>query len=73
MDDNGTVRMPIIPTVTDAEVKSATEQLGVNGAHLTSSHRKSSVGQVLQSLAHGRSQMVAVEIKPSPRRLGGSR
>jgi hypothetical protein len=62
--------MPTIPTATDAEIKAAAKQLGLNGAHSALPQRKASVGQALQSLAHGRSHMVAVEIKPSSRRHG---
>jgi hypothetical protein len=68
MEHNGTVSMSTIPTVTDAEIKSARKQLGLDSAHLATSHRKSNAGQVLQRLAHGRSHMVAVEIRLSPRR-----
>jgi ribosomal protein S18 acetylase RimI-like enzyme len=64
--------MPTIPMATDAEISAAAKQLGLNGAR-SDSRRKPGVGQVLQSLAHGRSHMVSVAIKPSSRRLGGSR
>jgi hypothetical protein len=68
-DNNRKSGMPTIPTVTDAEIKAAAKQLGLNGAHSALPQRKASAGQVLQSLARGRSHMVAVEIKPSSRRL----
>ena len=75
--------MPISLTATDAEIKSAAKQLGLNGAGLNGAHlnssprnrwanRKPRVSQVLQRLAHGRSHTVAVEIKPSSRRLAGA-
>jgi hypothetical protein len=73
MDGNRKSGMPTIPTATDAEIMAAAKQLGLNGAHSDSPRRKAGVGQVLQSLAHGRSHMVSVAIKPSSRRLGGSR
>ncbi len=73
MDNNAKGGTPAIPIVTDAEIRSAAKQLGLNTADLTSSPRKSRAGQVLQSLAHGRSHMVAVEIKPLSRRLDNSR
>jgi hypothetical protein len=73
MNANRESGMPTIPTATDAEISAAAKQLGLNGAHSDSLRRKPGVGQVLQSLAHGRSHMVSVAIKPSSRRLGGSR
>jgi len=73
MDNNAKGRMPNIPIATDAEIRSAAKQLGLNRAHLASSARKSRAGQVRQTLAHGRSHMVAVEIKPLSRRLDNSR
>ncbi len=73
MDDYAKGGTPAIPIATDAEIRSAAKQLGLNRAHLASSSRKSRAGQVLQTLAHGRSHMVAVEIKPLSRRLDNSR
>jgi hypothetical protein len=73
MDNDEKDRKPTIPTATDAEIQSAAKQLGLNRAHLASSRRRSKIGQVPQSLAHGRLHMVAVEIKPPSRRLGGAR
>jgi hypothetical protein len=65
MDDNRKSREPDIPT--DAEIASAAKRLGLNSRRSTSPARKSGGGQVLQSLAHGRSHMVTVEIKPARR------
>ncbi len=73
MSRNGNIRMPTIATATDTEIEAAAKRLGVNGTHSAAPHRKASVGQVLQSLAQGRSRVVAVEIKPSSRRLDRSR
>jgi hypothetical protein len=73
MSGDGKSRMPTIPTATDAEIMAAAKQLGLNGARSDSLRRKAGVGQVLQSLAHGRSHMVSVAVKPSSRRVGGSR
>jgi hypothetical protein len=61
--------MPAFPTATDAEIEAAARQLGLNGPHSASPQRKAGVGQILQSLARGRSHMVSVEIKPSSPRL----
>ena len=67
MDDNGKTREPDIPTATDAEIASAAKQLGLNAGRSASPARRSRGGQVLQSLANGRSHMVMVQVKP-PRR-----
>jgi hypothetical protein len=67
MDDKKTDGPPS-PTATDAEIASAAKQLGVNARRSTAVTGRSSGGQVLQSLARGRSHMVKVEIKRSRRR-----
>jgi hypothetical protein len=61
--------MPAFPTATDAEIEAAAKQLGLNGAYSASPQRNAGVGQILQSLARGRSHMVSVEIKSSSSRL----
>ena len=67
MGDNEKTREPDVPSATDAEVASAAKQLGLKVGGSPALRRARS-GQVLQSLTHGRSHMVAVEIRPSRRR-----
>ena len=73
MSKNGNIRVPTIATVTDMEIEAAAKRLGANGTHSAAPQRKAGVGQVLQSLAQGRSRVVAVEVKPSSRWLDRSR
>ncbi|MFI4989021.1 MAG: hypothetical protein ACHQF3_16465 [Alphaproteobacteria bacterium] len=57
----------------DAEVADAAERLSVSWARTTARPRSAGPGQILQSLAHGRSHVVALEIKRTTRPRGGSR
>jgi hypothetical protein len=56
----------------DVEIESAVERLGPNWTRVVPRPRTGGAGHILQSLAHGRSHAVVLEIKRSHRRLGGS-
>ena len=60
------------PVPTDAEIESAVERLGPNWTRVVPRPRTGGASHILQSLAHGRSHAVVLEIKRSHRRLGGS-
>jgi hypothetical protein len=57
---------------TDREIDLAVERLNPNWAHAAPRPRTGGTSHILQSLAHGRSHAVVLEIKRSPRRLGDS-
>jgi hypothetical protein len=59
------------PVPTDVEIESAVERLGPDWIRIIPRPRTGGASQILQSLAHGRSHAVVVEIKRSHRRLGG--
>jgi hypothetical protein len=54
------------------EIELALERLSPNWARAAPRPRTGGVSYILQSLAHGRSHAVVLEIKRSPRRLGDS-
>jgi hypothetical protein len=56
---------------TDGEIELAVERLSPNWTRAAPRPRTGGTSYVLQSLAHGRSHPVVLEIKRSPRRLGG--
>jgi hypothetical protein len=58
---------------TNMEIESAVERLGPNWTPAAARLRTGGPSHIFQSLAHGRSHVVALEIKRSPRRIGGSR
>jgi hypothetical protein len=57
---------------TDGEIELAVEWLSPNSTRATPRPRTGGTSYILQSLAHGRSHAVVLEIKRSPRRLGVS-
>ncbi len=57
---------------TDVEIESAVARLGPNWTRVVPRPRTGGASHIFQSLAHGRSHTVVLEIKPSPRRRGGS-
>ena len=57
---------------TDVEIELAVERLSPNWARAAPRPRTGGKSYILQSLAHGRSHAVVLEIKRSPRRLGDS-
>ena len=57
---------------TDGEIELAVERLSPNWARAAPRSRTGGISYILQSLAHGRSHAVVLEIKRSPRRLGDS-
>jgi hypothetical protein len=57
---------------TDGEIELAVERLSPNWARGAPRSRTGGISYILQSLAHGRSHAVILEIKRSPRRLGDS-
>lgn len=59
--------MPAEPAATDAEIATTAARWGLNGRAPGSAHRKAIATHVHQSLRHGRSNVVAVEIKHSGR------
>ena len=61
----------LVPT--DAEIDAAAERLSLTWVRPAPRSYTIGTSQIRQSLAHGRSHPVALEIKRSPRRLGGSR
>ena len=65
-EDRKTAAVP-----TDAEVAAEAERLELSWARPAARSRSAAPGQILQSLAHGRSHMVALEIKRAPRRRRG--
>jgi hypothetical protein len=63
----------INPVPTDMDIESAVERLGPNWTRISPRPRTGDASHILQSLAHGRSHTVVLEIKRSHRRLFGSR
>jgi hypothetical protein len=63
----------INPVPTDMDIESAVERFGPNWTRIGPRPRTGGASHILQSLAHGRSHAVVLEIKRSHRRLGGSR
>jgi hypothetical protein len=59
------------PVPTDAEIELAAKRLKPNWTRVVPRPRTGGASHILQSLAHGRSHAVVLEIKRSPRRLGG--
>jgi hypothetical protein len=57
---------------THGEIDLAVERLGPNWTRAAPRPRTGGTSYILQSLAHGRSHAVVLEIKRSPRRLGHS-
>ena len=57
---------------TDGEIDLAIERLSPNWTRAAPRPRTGGTSYILQSLAHGRSHAVVLEIKRSPRRLGDS-
>ena len=55
---------------TDVEIELAVERLNPNWARAAPRARTGGKSYIFQSLAHGRSRAVVLEIKRSPRRLG---
>jgi hypothetical protein len=64
------VRADLAPT--DGEIELAVERLSPNWTRAVPRPRTGGTSYILQSLAHGRSHAVVLEIKRSPRRLGDS-
>ena len=62
------VRADRVPT--NGEIELAVERLSPNWARAAPRPRTGGISYILQSLAHGRSHAVVLEIKRSPRRLG---
>jgi hypothetical protein len=60
------------PVPTDVEIDLAVERLSPNWTRAVPRQRTEGASHILQSLAHGRSHAVVLEIKRSLRRLGGS-
>jgi hypothetical protein len=60
------------PVPTDAEIELAVERLRPNWTRGVPRSRTGGTSHILQSLAHGRSHAVVLEIKRSPRRLPSS-
>jgi hypothetical protein len=56
----------------DGEIELAVERLSSNWSRAVPRPRTGGTSYILQSLAHGRSHAVVLEIKRSPRRLGDS-
>jgi hypothetical protein len=65
-------RAPTSPVPTDVEIESAVERLGPNWTRIIPRPRTGGASHILQSLAHGRSHAVVLEIKRTHRRLGNS-
>jgi hypothetical protein len=57
---------------TAGEIELAVERLSPNWTRASPRPRTGGTSYILQSLAHGRSHAVVLEIKRSPRRLGVS-
>ena len=53
---------------TDAEIEAAAERLGPRWLETAARLKAGSVSRIVQSLAHGRSHAVTVEVKRAPRR-----
>jgi len=64
---------PVNSAPTDAEIAAAAERLSLTWGHPAPRSHAAGTSQIHQSLARGRSHMVALEIKRSSRRLGGPR
>jgi hypothetical protein len=64
------VRANRVPT--NGEIELAVERLSPNWARAAPRPRTGGISYILQSLAHGRSHAVVLEIKRLPRRLGDS-
>ena len=60
------------PAPTEVEIELAVERLSPNWARAAPRSRTGGISYILQSLAHGRSHAVVLEIKRLPRRLGDS-
>ena len=60
------------PVPTDAEINLAVEGLSPNWTRTVPRQRAGGKSHILQSLAHGRSHAVVLEIKRSQHRLRGS-
>jgi hypothetical protein len=56
----------------DGEIELAVERLSSNWTRAVPRPRNGGTSYIVQSLAHGRSHAVVLEIKRSPRRLGDS-
>jgi hypothetical protein len=63
--------MPTEPAATDAEIAATAMRLGLNRRPSGPAHRKPTARHIYQSLPHGHSNVVVVEIKHSARLLGG--
>ncbi len=61
------------PAATDAEIVAMAARLGLGGHALRPACRKATAGHVHQSLPHGRSHLVAVEIRHSKRPIEEAR
>ncbi len=71
MDKKEARKTAAVPT--DAEVAAEAERLELSWGRPAARPRSSAApGRILQSLAHGRSHVVALEIKRPRRRRGGS-
>jgi hypothetical protein len=70
MDDKKNRRDQAGPAPTDAEIASEAERLGANWAAAAARPRAAGAGHILQNLAHGRSHVVTVEVKRTPRQRG---
>ncbi len=57
---------------TEGEIELAVERLSQNWTRAAPRPRTGGTSYILQSLAHGRSHAVVLEIKHSPRRFGDS-
>jgi hypothetical protein len=64
--------VPADRALADGEIELAVERLGPNWTRAAPRTRTGGTSYILQSLAHGRSHAVVLEIKRSPRRLGDS-
>jgi hypothetical protein len=62
----------INPVPTEVEIESAVGRLNPNWIRVIPRPRTGGASHILQSLAHGRSHSVVLEIKRSHRRPGGS-
>jgi len=64
--------IPAKLAATDVEIEAAAERLSLKWTPSALRQRPAGTSQILQKLAHGRSHAVALEIKRSQRRVGGS-
>jgi hypothetical protein len=72
MTQTGENFVPADRRPTDDEIELAVERLGPNWTRAAPRPRTGGTSYILQSLAHGRSHAVVLEIKRSPRLLGVS-